>query len=57
MVVNVNVQAFFSFLNGIWSNHHLEVRLLDWIELLARELQVEHGLAWRASQRLLGADR
>ena len=57
MVVNVNVQAFFSFLNGIWSNHHLEVCLLDWIELLARELQVEHGLAWRASQRLLRPDR
>ena len=57
MVVNVDVQAFFPFLNSIWSNHHLEVRLLDWIELLARELQVEHGLAWRASQRLLRPNR
>lgn len=49
----MDIKAFFAFLNGIWSNHHLEVGLLDWIELLSREFKVEHGLARRALKSLV----
>ena len=41
----VNIKTFFAFLDGVWPNDHLEVSLLDWIELLPRELKIDGALS------------
>ena len=44
MIVDVDVKSLFTLLDGVGPYHHLEIRLLDWIELLPWELKIDLGL-------------
>ena len=41
----MNIKSFFAFLDGVRANDHLEVSLLNWIELLPRELKIDGALS------------